>query len=148
MIILTNFCDGTTFYRLWDHKILFKGDDWILHCLEVDQGLKISHIFAHNQSIFLSVNIEHRWRKWQRHSLKSVKSLGRTWSQTWIFCIYAECYKWLRWCVLKIDSTLRRMCNHCVKIHFVHVMFLSLFPRAAVWFGHQTVVCQGQRSTH
>jgi len=31
MIILRKFCDGTTFHHLWDHKILFKRDDWILH---------------------------------------------------------------------------------------------------------------------
>jgi len=27
MIILTNFCGGTTFLQLWDHKILPKRDD-------------------------------------------------------------------------------------------------------------------------
>ena len=35
MIILTNFCDGTTFHHLWDHKILFKRDNWILYVSEV-----------------------------------------------------------------------------------------------------------------
>ena len=49
---------------------------------------------------------------------------------------------------LKLTQLSKRMCNHCVKIHVVHVMFLSLFPRSAVWFGHETIVCQEQRSTH
>ena len=35
MIILTKICDGTTFHPLWDHKILSKRDDWILHVSEV-----------------------------------------------------------------------------------------------------------------
>jgi len=35
MIILTNFCDGTTFHHLWDRKILSKRDDWIFHMSEV-----------------------------------------------------------------------------------------------------------------
>ena len=48
----------------------------------------------------------------------------------------------------KLTQLSRRMYNHCVKIHVVHGMFLSLFSRSAVWFGHETIVCQGQRSTH
>jgi len=31
MNLLTDFCDGTTFHHLWNHKILSKRDDWILH---------------------------------------------------------------------------------------------------------------------
>jgi len=34
MYLLTDFCDGTTFHHLWDHKILSKRDDWILHVSE------------------------------------------------------------------------------------------------------------------
>jgi len=67
MIILTNFCDGTTFHHLWEYKILFKRDDWIFHVSEVrseiDQGLQISYMYTHNQFNFLFINIEHRWRR-------------------------------------------------------------------------------------
>ena len=59
--------------------------------LEIDQGLQISYMFTHNQFNFLFVNIEHRWRRWQRCYLKSVKSLLRTWSWIFFFCRYAEC---------------------------------------------------------
>ena len=44
----------------------------------------------------------------------------------------------------KLTQLSKRMCNHCVVIHVVHIMFLSLFPRATVWFGHETTVSQGQ----
>ena len=36
------------------------------------------------------------------------------------------------------NQSSKRMCNHCVKIHVVPVMFLSLFPRAAVQYGSDT----------
>ena len=54
MIILTNFCDGTTFHNLWDHKILFKRDDWILHVSEVRFGNRSrirNKLFIYTQSI-------------------------------------------------------------------------------------------------
>jgi len=35
MIILTNFCCGTTFHHLWDHKILYIRDDRVLHLSQV-----------------------------------------------------------------------------------------------------------------
>jgi len=48
----------------------------------------------------------------------------------------------------KLTHFSKHMCNHCVKIYVVHVMLLSIFSRAAVWFEHETMVFQGQRSTH
>ena len=45
--------------------------------------------------------------------------------------------------VIRFENGLnfQNACNHCVKIHIVHILFLSLFPRAAGRFEPETVVC-------
>jgi hypothetical protein len=48
----------------------------------------------------------------------------------------------------KLTQISKRIVQSLSKNKLVHVMFLSLFPSAAVWFEHETIVYQGQRSTH
>ena len=57
MIILRKTCDGTTFHHLWDHKILFKCDDWILHVSEVRFGNRSrieSKLYINTQTVYSS----------------------------------------------------------------------------------------------
>jgi len=135
MIILRTFCDGTTFHHLWDHKILSKRDDWIVHVSEVrfENRSRIENkLYIHIQTGLLqSANIEHRQPRWQRCSLKSITSLVRTlawyWRGTemsnvcWIF-EWTRFENWLNFqnaCAIIVLT---------VKIHGSHVMFISLFP--------------------
>ena len=110
-IILTNICDGTTFHHLWDYKILFKRDDWILQVSEVWFGnrSRIGHkLYTYTQSNFLVLILNIDGAGGRDALWKASSPLVRTWVRiqalSLIFCIYAECQKW---CVLKIDSTFK-----------------------------------------
>ena len=58
MIILTNFCSGTTFHHLWDHKILSKRDDWILHVSQFRFGNRSrieNKLYVYTQTVQFSI---------------------------------------------------------------------------------------------
>ena len=82
MKILTNFCDGPLSITCGTTKSCSNVTTEFYTCQkfgsEIDQGLEISYIFTHYQFVFTSGNIEHPWRRCQRCSVKSVKSLIRT----------------------------------------------------------------------
>jgi len=140
MIILTNFCGGTTFHQLWYHQILPKCDDWILHVSEVRLGNRSriqNKLYIITQTVFnlWILNIDSAdgsdapWRAW------------RSWFASW----YGS-RNFMFMLIVKTDSFWKLI--QFSKRTWNAIIILSLSPLAAVWFEHRTIVCQGRQNTH
>ena len=145
--ILRDFCDGTTFYHLWDHKILFKRDDRILHVSEVRFGNRSrieNKLYIYTQTAhvpFCEYWISTAQVEAMLLEKREVPGFRNYEYLAYTLNVRSDSF----W---KLTQLSKRICNHCVKIHVVPVMSLSLFPHTAVWFEHQTILCEGHRSTH
>jgi len=144
MIIFINFSDKTTFHHLWDHKILSKRNDWILHVSEVLFG---------NRS-----RIENKLYIYTRTGQSSIREYWTSIAQM-VVTLSKEC---------KVPGPNLAVIPQILHVHFVskmtrfenwfnfqnardsemHAIILSLFPLAAVWCEHGTIVFQGHRNTH
>jgi len=111
--------------------------------LNIHQGLKISYTFTHKQFNLQTVSVEHWQLNWQRHYVRSVRSLVRA------SVLYRKCT-----CISKIGSfwkltqLSKRTCDHFVKIKMTDAVLLCQFSRVAVRFKQGSLASQRERGTH